>query len=102
MTGVSLELRRKISERMLASRVELGRASLDTVLERLRADPQVEYVALDRRRFPHATNPNDTLFGGQWYLKATEVSAVNAINAWDQRTRHERCGGRRARYRRPL
>ena len=69
---------------MLASRVELGQASLELVLERLRADPQVEYVSLDRRRFPHATNPNDSLFRGQWYLQATEVSAVNAINAWDQ------------------
>ena len=69
---------------MLASRVELDGASADLMLERLRMDPQVEYVALDRRRFAHATNPNDALFGGQWYLKATEVSAVNAINAWDE------------------
>lgn len=83
-TGVNVQLRRNISERMLASRVELAGASRDQVLERLRADPQVEYVALDRRRYPQATNPNDALFSGQWYLKATEVSAVNAINAWDQ------------------
>ncbi len=83
-TGVRLELRRKISDQMLASRVELDGASADLMLERLRMDPQVEYVALDRRRFAHATNPNDALFGGQWYLKATEVSAVNAINAWDE------------------
>ncbi|HEY5972266.1 MAG TPA: S8 family serine peptidase, partial [Pseudoxanthomonas sp.] len=83
-TGVDLQLKRQISDTMLASHVELAGASREEVLERLRQDPQVEYVALDRRRYAHATNPNDNLFGGQWYLKATEVSAVNAINAWDQ------------------
>ena len=83
-TGVDVQLRHEISDTMLASHVEAAGASRDQILERLRADPQVEYVALDRRRYPHATNPNDTLFRGQWYLKATEVSAVNAINAWDQ------------------
>ena len=83
-TGLGLQLRREISESMLASHIELGLDSGEQALERLRADPQVEYVALDRRRFPQVTNPNDTLFTGQWYLKATEVSAVNAINAWDR------------------
>ena len=83
-TGVAIQLKRQISDTMLASHVELAGASREQVLERLRQDPQVEYVALDRRRFPHATSPNDALFSGQWYLKATEVSAVNAINAWDQ------------------
>ena len=39
---------------------------------------------MDHRRFPHATNPNDSLFAGQWYLKDTEISAVNAIDAWDR------------------
>jgi hypothetical protein len=53
------------------------------MLERLRADAAVEYVAIDHRRFPHATNPNDSLFANQWYLKNTEVSAVDAITAWD-------------------
>jgi serine protease len=83
-TGVDVRLRRQISETMLASHVELAGASREQVLERLRADPQIEYVALDRRRYPHATNPNDTLFASQWYLSSTEVSAVNAINAWDE------------------
>ena len=83
-TGVDIQLKRQLSDSMLASRVELAGASREEVLVRLRQDPQVEYVALDRRRYPHATSPNDTLFRGQWYLQATEVSAVNAINAWDQ------------------
>jgi len=83
-TGIDIRLQRQISETMLASHVELAGGSREQILERLRADPQIEYVAPDRRRFPHATSPNDSLFRGQWYLQATEVSAVNAINAWDQ------------------
>ena len=69
---------------MLASTVELEDASAAQVLQRLRADAAVEYVSIDRRRFPHATNPNDPLFLNQWYLKDTEPSAVNAIAAWDR------------------
>jgi serine protease len=42
----------------------------------------VEYAVLDHRRFPHST-PNDPLFDGQWYLKSTEPSAVDAMAAWD-------------------
>jgi len=82
-TGLALAFKRDISDSLLASSVELGDASAAQTLERLRSDPAVEYVAVDRRRFAHATNPNDTLFANQWYLKNTEVSAVNAIDAWD-------------------
>ena len=82
-TGLTLQFRREISERMLAGNIELSDASAAQVLEQLRADAAVEYVAIDQRRFPHATVPNDALFANQWYLKDTEVSAVNAIGAWD-------------------
>ena len=82
-TGLTLQFRREISERMLAGNIELSDTSAAQVLEQLRADAAVEYVAIDQRRFPHATDPNDALFANQWYLKDTEVSAVNAIGAWD-------------------
>src|SRR5688572_21885148 len=83
-TGLALGLKREISDVMLASTIELGDASAAQILERLRADPAVEHVSVDRRRFAHATTPNDSLFGNQWYLQNTEVSAVNAIGAWDR------------------
>ena len=83
-TGLALGLKREISDSMLASTVELEDAGTAQVLERLRADAAVEYVSIDRRRYPHATNPNDPLFLNQWYLKDTEPSAVNAIGAWDR------------------
>jgi serine protease len=82
-TGLALSLRREISNSMFAGKVGLGDDSAARMLERLRADAAVEYVAIDHRRFPHATNPNDSLFANQWYLKNTEVSAVDAITAWD-------------------
>ncbi len=85
--GSRCGLRREISEsdagRGMSSSSD---ASAAQVLEQLRADAAVEYVAIDQRRFPHATDPNDALFANQWYLKDTEVSAVNAIGAWDSRT----------------
>ena len=82
-TGLALGLRREISDLMLAGTIEVGDSSAAQILERLRADPAVEYASVDRRRYPHAT-PNDALFGNQWYLKSTEVSAVNAVDAWDR------------------
>ena len=82
-TGLAMTLKREISTTLLASTVELSDASPNEILERLRADPAVEFAVPDRRRFPQAT-PNDPLFAGQWYLKSAEVSAVNAVAAWDR------------------
>jgi serine protease len=82
-TGLALKLRREISEQLIATQIELGDQAKDQALAVLRADPQVEYVAVDHRRHPHAT-PNDTLFNGQWYLSSAEVSSVNAVGAWDR------------------
>src|SRR5882672_11335353 len=52
-------------------------------LERLRADPSVEYAEPDLRRYPHAL-PNDPLYTGQWYLqaRADAPAAVDAEHAW--------------------
>ena len=59
-------------------------ANMEANLEILRADPDVEFVEPDLRRFPHAV-PGDPLFPGQWYLQnsAATPSAVDAVNAWD-------------------
>ena len=82
-TGLDVQLKREISEHLMATHIELADRDPDQALAALRADPQVEYVALDHRRYPHAV-PNDTLFGGQWYLQTTQVSSVNAVGAWDR------------------
>lgn len=83
-TGVGIALRHEIGPSLLATSFDAGTLDPDEALQRLRADPEVEYAVLDQRRYPLATNPNDPLFSGQWYLKSAEVSAVNAINAWDR------------------
>jgi len=82
-TGLSLGFKREISESLVAGKITLAGSNAAAALERLRADPGVEYAVPDRRRFAQATNPNDPLFSGQWYLRNTEVSSVDAIDAWD-------------------
>jgi serine protease len=64
---------------------------------RLAADPEVEYVEVDRRMRAHAA-PNDPLYAanasnspaaGQWYLRpptAELVASINAQGAWDLTT----------------
>jgi serine protease len=81
--GLAVEIRREISAELLATRVATGDLDAHEILRRMRADPEVEYVVPDVRRYPHATSPNDALFAGQWYLQASQPSAVNAIGAWD-------------------
>jgi serine protease len=83
-TGLALRFTREISDSLLANAIELNGASPEHAMAALSADPAVEYVTRDEQRYPHAISPNDSLFEGQWYLKNTEVSAVNAINAWDR------------------
>ncbi len=82
-TGLDLNHRRDISDDMVATRIELAGADTESALDRLREDPGVEFVSIDHRRYVHATTPNDALFSNQWYLRNTEISAVNAFNAWD-------------------
>jgi serine protease len=81
-----------ITSRMHVLQLEPDAAgeSLDSLLARLRADPQVEYAEPDYRRYPLAV-PNDPLFpasqpdhpNGQWFLQNVEASAVDAQTAWD-------------------
>lgn len=82
-TGLAVQLTREVSDRLVATHIDLVDRDPGKALAALRADPQVEYVALDHRRYPHAT-PNDSLFGGQWYLQTAQVSSVNAVGAWDR------------------
>jgi serine protease len=54
---------------------------IKTLINRLRADPRVEYAEVDVRVFPTFT-PNDTSYSTQWhYFDAT--AGINAPAAWD-------------------
>ncbi len=85
-TGVPLRQTRSIDPglRVLELGVVAAPGSVEPALERLRADPNVQYAELDRRRHAHAI-PSDTLFPGQWYLQngLATPSAVDAASAWD-------------------
>ena len=59
--------------------------SLEAVAAQLRADGDVEFVSLDRRRFAHAV-PNDSLYADQWYLQSAQTAAIRADAAWDDTT----------------
>jgi len=71
-------------------------ADVGAALAALRADPAVEFAAVDERRYPHATIPNDLLFGpsanatGQWFMltpstltPTSDAAATDAVSAWD-------------------
>jgi serine protease len=81
----------QIVDRMHVIRVEPAKAneSVAATVERLKADPDVEYAVPDQRRYIHAV-PSDPLYsgGGQWYLQADPATpaAVNAQAAWDLTT----------------
>lgn len=90
---VTLESARAIGPNMQMMKVSplaRGEAVADA-LARLRADSDVEYVVPDRRVYPHTTISNDPRATDQWYLQATEASAIkasvaSAIGAWDTTT----------------
>jgi len=71
-------------------------ADIDAALAALRADPAVKFAEVDQRRYPHATTPNDPLFGpsanatGQWFMltpstlaPTSDAAATDAVSAWD-------------------
>ena len=82
---------RQILNRIHVIRVETAAAneSIAAIIQRLQADPDVEYAVPDERRYIHAV-PNDPLYstGGQWYLQGdpTTPAAVNVQAAWDLTT----------------
>jgi serine protease len=90
-SGLALRGYRQIFDRMHVVQVEPAAADdpVASTIERLKADPEVEYAVADERRYIHAV-PNDPLYstGGQWYEQAdpTTPAAVNAQGAWDLTT----------------
>ncbi|MGE0115208.1 MAG: S8 family peptidase [Steroidobacteraceae bacterium] len=89
-TGLAINPRRSLGERLDVMELErpLHRDEFMQTLDRLRAQPDVEYAVPDERR--HALLlPNDPLItatsgrSGQWYLLNTEPASINAYEAWD-------------------
>lgn len=60
-------------------------AELQAVLDRLNADPEVEFAVADQRRQIQQL-PTDQLILDQWYLLSVEPAATRTDQAWDLTT----------------
>jgi serine protease len=60
----------------------LDPGEMNALLERMAADPNVEYAVADGHRWAHAV-PLDPLFADQWYFQSNEIAATRANQAWD-------------------
>jgi serine protease len=82
--GMRLQHKQQLDGDTEVLQLDRARSSqeMSAVLERMAADPNVEYAVADERRWIHAT-PGDPLFADQWYFQSTEVSATHAQQAWD-------------------
>jgi serine protease len=104
-TGIALAGSREIMARLHAIHVQSGAGNLSIAetIARLQADPEVEYVEPDQRRYIHEVSPDDPLYVGepddgttaqQWYEQApvpgtstsATPSAVDATDAWNVTT----------------
>lgn len=65
----------------------MEKGEMQTVLDRLNADPDVEYAVADKRRFAQQL-PSDPMIADQWYLQSgvNEVAATRTDQAWDVTT----------------
>ena len=100
-TGVPMSQQRQITPQIRVVELDVVNTpgSVGAALERLRADPRVQYAELDRHRKLHLA-PNDPIYSkfssdsdseGQWYLRPDEPTtissdspaAIDATSAWD-------------------
>ena len=61
-----------------------SRNEIDAMVQRLRADPNVEYAEPDLMLQPSFV-PNDTFYGAQWHYFET-TGGINVESAWDVNT----------------
>ena len=85
-SNLALSHSRRITTGLHLMQITTQGESAAAMMARLRADPAVESVEVDQRRYPHATLPNDPLFASQWYEQNNQPSAIDAITAWDTTT----------------
>ncbi len=86
-SGLGVRATRDLGRGMVAVGLgtPLAGEKLEEMLIALRADPDVEFAEVDRRRYIRAL-PSDPLYSSQWYLQGVETSATNFQAAWDTST----------------
>ena len=77
-SGVALSHVRSMA---IGADVVLAREDAATALARLRANPEVEFVDVDRRRHPAQAIVNDEFLSGQKYL-TNDPASIAAFSAW--------------------
>jgi serine protease len=82
--GLRLQRKQRITADTDVLQLEraLGKSDMNALLERMAADPNVEYAVADEHRWAHAV-PTDPLFADQWYFQSTEIAATRATQAWN-------------------
>jgi serine protease len=82
--GMRLQRKQQIADETDVLQLDraLDQSDMNALLERMAADPNVEYAVADGHRWAHAV-PNDPLFADQWYFQSNEIAATRANQAWD-------------------
>jgi len=78
--GVQHMRRLAVGSDVVRADAKLDRADAETLMRKLAADPNVEYVEVDRLNTIRLT-PNDTRYGEQWGYSGTY--GIKANQAWD-------------------
>lgn len=83
-TGMSMRKLQSVTDDMdvMQAPQELSGTELDEAIQRLQADPAVEYASPDLRRHAHALT-SDPRLQDQWYLLSDQPAATRTNMAWD-------------------
>ena len=82
--GMSMRKHQSVTEDMdvMLAPQELSGPELNQLIQRLQADPAVEYASPDLRRHAHAVT-SDPRLADQWYLLSDQPAATRTNLAWD-------------------
>jgi serine protease len=79
--GVRHLRRMSLGADVIATTQKLGRADAETLMRQIAADPNVEFVQIDRL-MQHTLTPNDTRYSEQWGYTDADAG-IRANTAWD-------------------
>ncbi len=79
--GVQRLRRTAVGSDVVVANRKLDRVEAETLMRQIAADPNVDYVEVDKLNHAYLT-PNDTNFSQQWDL-GTGVGGIYATTAWD-------------------
>jgi serine protease len=83
-SGLAIQFKRRSTANTEVYKLEnaVNGSELQAVLDKLNADPDVEFAVADKRRQIQRV-PSDPLFDNQWYFRGVEPAATNTEQAWD-------------------